>query len=315
MEEVAVKRYVPTALAVAAAVGVFIYISVFDRGPKKDVADEVKPALFTIAQDAAQRVEINNNGLLIVLERRGKDWAVARPRGIRANQQAAEQLVFILSEFQVERKIEDKAKDLSIYGLDKPPLTVAVTARGNKRYSFKVGKHTPVTMSYYAEGPAAGSVYEVPAENIRPFLQGLDFIRDKSVADLRFDDAVSTLSVEAGGKKVVCERDEKNEWSYVGGKKRGGCDEVAESLAAAISSAEAQEYFSEAARDTIGALPARWVVALTTQAKKRIALKIGDTNRKNEFYAENPDRKELYVVKKDLPDAAEKFVKSSINSK
>jgi hypothetical protein len=73
------------------------------------------------------------------LSRTGSDWRVVKPVASRSDYSAVEGFITRLSSANMSRLVEEDAKDLAKYGLDKPVMTVTIGA-GSAKTVLEVGK-------------------------------------------------------------------------------------------------------------------------------------------------------------------------------
>lgn len=93
-------------------------------------------------------------------EEKGDDWLFVNPvKGQKADKSKLENLLFDMKT-PAARHVEENAKDLAKYGLDKPQLTAAVTLKSGVKKELRLGKKSPKG-DYYASGSdAPGAVFE-----------------------------------------------------------------------------------------------------------------------------------------------------------
>ncbi len=93
-------------------------------------------------------------------EKKGEDWLFVNPmKGQKADKSKLENLFFDIKT-PAARHVEENAKDLAKYGLDKPQLTTYVMLKGGAKKELRLGKKAPKG-DYYASGSdAPGAVFE-----------------------------------------------------------------------------------------------------------------------------------------------------------
>jgi hypothetical protein len=102
----------------------------FDLRDKKILKfDSAKTDSLTIAR-GAQSIE---------LARAGSEWKLVRPAAARSDYSAVEGLLTKLSSSNMSKLLEDDAKDLAKYGLDKPEMTITI-GTGSAKTVLLVGK-------------------------------------------------------------------------------------------------------------------------------------------------------------------------------
>ncbi|HEY9898403.1 MAG TPA: DUF4340 domain-containing protein [Pantanalinema sp.] len=78
-----------------------------------------------------------------------------------------------LAAFTADRKVEDAATDLSVYGLDKPTLTMALgDAKKPERYKVLIGAKSPMDgSSYYVRVNEDKAIYQVSSWKVDSWLK------------------------------------------------------------------------------------------------------------------------------------------------
>src|SRR5215467_1117328 len=102
---------------------------------KKKAAADSKPAadaspkILSIPEDQFKQIKlVKTGGDTTVLSRDAANkWQISGTKPLAADQDSVSSLVSTLSSLSSDRVIEDKASDLSQYGLSKPAMEVAVT--------------------------------------------------------------------------------------------------------------------------------------------------------------------------------------------
>lgn len=121
------------AVVILAALGGAVYWSkkVKDAGADKPDTN-APPKILTIAEDQFQQIETRKPGADAILLRRndaGK-WEMTAPKTWAVDQDAAGSIVSTLSSLASGRLVEEKAPDLSIFGLGSPGLEIEIRTKG-----------------------------------------------------------------------------------------------------------------------------------------------------------------------------------------
>src|ERR1700678_2155813 len=123
------------AVVVLLALAAGIYWSNYKQ--KADIAKpatDAAPKILSIPEDQIKEVRLKKTGADTIVLRKGDDgkWQIAEPQPQRADQDAAHSLVSTLSSLNADKVVEDKAADLSPYGLNSPSLDVTVVKKDGK---------------------------------------------------------------------------------------------------------------------------------------------------------------------------------------
>jgi Domain of unknown function (DUF4340) len=185
----------------------------FERTPF-DLRDK---AALKFDQSKADGVEIVHNGTT-ALAKSGTEWTLTKPYKARADFASAEAVLTSLSSLQMQKIVENDAKDLAKYGLDKPDATITVNG-GSTRASLALGKKDGD--SVYARDLSRPIVFAIPATTAGELGKDTSTLRRKDMFDGR---SFNTTRVELkrGGETLSFDKskgkDGKDVWKNAGGK-------------------------------------------------------------------------------------------------
>ena len=168
-------------------------------------------------QSKADGVEIVHNGTT-ALAKSGTEWAVTKPYKARADFASAEAVLTSLSSLQMQKLVENEAKDLAKYGLDKPDATITVNS-GSTRASLALGKKE--ADSVFARDLSRPIVFTIPATTAADLAKDTSTLRRKDMFDGR---SFNTTRVELkrGGETLSFDKskgkDGKDVWKNAAGK-------------------------------------------------------------------------------------------------
>jgi len=185
----------------------------FERTPF-DLRDK---AVLKFDQSKADGVEIVHDGTT-ALAKMGSDWAVTKPYSARADFAGAEAILTAISSAQMQKIVSNEAKDLGMYGLDKPDTTVTVMS-GSTRAGLALGKKDGE--SVYARDLSRPLVFTIPATAAADLQKDASTLRRKDMFDGR---SFNTTRVELkrGNETLTFEKskdkDGKDVWKDGAGK-------------------------------------------------------------------------------------------------
>ena len=141
------------AVAVLAALGGAAWWS--ERKEKANAgkpAADAPPKILSIPEADFQQIQLAKKaGDVTVLKKADGKWQIVQPKPLAADQDSVNSLVTSLSSLSSDRLIEDKASDLSSYGLHSPAEQVAVTRKDGKVQTLLVGDDTPTGAGVFAK--------------------------------------------------------------------------------------------------------------------------------------------------------------------
>jgi hypothetical protein len=159
----------------------------FDK-ESKDLRDK---RLLTFDQEKATRVELNAKKEAIEFGRINQtDWQILKPKPLRADGFAVEELVRKLKEANMDTSVspEDAKKAAAAFATATPVATVKITDPGGTQ-TIEVRKvKGKDSEDYYAKSSVVDGVYKVSKDLGTGVDKGLDDFRNKKVFDFGFSD-------------------------------------------------------------------------------------------------------------------------------
>jgi hypothetical protein len=203
------------AVVLLAALGVGLYFSNKDKAAEaaKPPAD-APPKILALTEGDITKVTLKKKGAdETVLEKANGKWQITAPKPYPADQDTASQLVASTANVSGDRVVEDKASNLSAYGLNTPMLEVDITGKGGKVSKLKIGDDTPTNSGSYAIVDGDPRVFTVASYVKTGVDKSLNDLRDKRL--LRFDqDKLSRVELIAKKQDIEFGRD-KDQWQIV----------------------------------------------------------------------------------------------------
>jgi uncharacterized protein DUF4340 len=203
------------ALVLLIGLGVGLYFS-----NKQKAAEAAKPPsdappkILALTEGDITKVALKKKGSdETVLEKTNGKWQITAPKPYPADVDAASQLVTSVSNVSSDRVVEDKASNLSAYGLNSPTLEVDITGKGGKVSKLLIGDDTPTNSGSYAMLQGDPRVFTVASYVKTGVDKSVNDLRDKRL--LTFDqDKLSRVELIAKKQDVEFGRD-KDRWQIV----------------------------------------------------------------------------------------------------
>ncbi|MGP0072885.1 MAG: DUF4340 domain-containing protein [Bryobacteraceae bacterium] len=203
------------AVVLLAALGVGLYFS-----NKQKAAEAAKPPsdtppkILSLVENDISKVALKKKGADETdLERANNKWQITSPKPYPADQDAANQLVTAIANVNSDRVVEDKASNLSAYGLNAPSLEVDITGKGGKVSKLLIGDDTPTNSGSYAMLQGDPRVFTVASYVKTGVDKSVNDLRDKRL--LTFDqDKLSRVELIAKKQDIEFGRD-KDRWQIV----------------------------------------------------------------------------------------------------
>jgi hypothetical protein len=189
---------------------------------KKQAQKEKAPAadtstkIVSIPDDQIADIEIERpGGETVELKREAPTrYVLTQPKPLPADVDAASSLITTVASINADKTIEDKATDLSAYGLANPSLSVRITKKDGKSVDLLVGDDTPNNSGTYAKVASDPHVYTIATFVKTSLDKKADDLRDKHL--LSFDtDKLTRVELKAKGGSVEFGKNGQNEWQIV----------------------------------------------------------------------------------------------------
>lgn len=271
------------------------------------------PKLVSLKDDDVAAIEIRRReGESAVLRKDKSGWALAEPKAARVDTDAVTTLVSTFTGLTWDRLVEEKASDLSAFGLQSPPaLEIAVTGRDKKSQTLLIGDETPTGGGSYAKLAGDARVFSIMSGTRSSLDKTWKDLRDKRL--LTFDDTQLTrLEVAAKGQPAEFGRNAQSEWQLVKPRPLRADNGQVEELVRKLKDARMETDTDEKAPGKF-ALGSRVATVTTTDASGTQTLEIRRSGE--DYFAKSSVLEGVHKVSKDLGEALNKSLDDYRNKK
>ncbi len=203
------------AVVLLAGLGVGLYFSNKEKAAEaaKPPAD-APPKILALTEGDITKIALKKKGAdETVLQKTDGKWQLTAPKPYPADEDAASQLVASVANVSGDRIVDEKASNLSAYGLSTPSLEVDITGKGGKVSQLEIGDDTPTNSGSYAMLAGNPRVYTVASYVKTGVDKSANDLRDKRL--LTFDqDKLSRVELMAKKQDIEFGRD-KDQWQIV----------------------------------------------------------------------------------------------------
>src|ERR1700693_1435070 len=176
---------------------------------------DASPKILALSENDIAKVDLRKKDTpeTILQRNNAGKWQLTAPKQFLADQDTAGQLVNSASSLASDRVVEDKASDVSGYGLKSPSLEVDLTTKNGKTSKLKIGDDTPTNSGAYAMLDGDPRVFTVASYVKSGLDKSVNDLRDKRL--LTFDqDKLSRVELIAKKQDIEFGRD-KDQWQIV----------------------------------------------------------------------------------------------------
>ncbi len=203
------------AVVLLAALGVGLYFSNKEKAAEAaKPPTDTPPKILALTEGDITKIALKKKGVdETVVEKTNGKWQLTAPKPYPADQDAVSQLVTSAANVSSDRVVEDKASNLSAYGLNSPSLEVDITGKGGKVSKLEIGDDTPTNSGAYAMLAGDPRVFTVASYVKTGVDKSVNDLRDKRL--LSFDqDKLSRVELIAKKVDIEFGRD-KDQWQIV----------------------------------------------------------------------------------------------------
>jgi hypothetical protein len=282
----------------------------------KPSADASSPKILSVPETRIARIEIQKAGGDAVIERHGTRWELTAPKPLPADQDAVSSMMTTLSSLSADRVVEDKAGDLSQYGLIRPALALLVTEKGGKTRRLLIGDEAPTGSGFYARVEGDPRVFTIASYTKTTLDKSPNDLRDKRL--LTFDsDKLTRVELLAKGQDLEFGKNNQNDWQILKPRPLRADGGQIEELIRKLKDAKMDLSVSaEDARKAAAAFNSGAQVALAkvTDAAGTQQVQVRKDKDKN-YYAKSSAVEGVYKVAGDLGDGLDKGLDDFRNKK
>ena len=176
---------------------------------------DTPPQILSLKQEDISRIRIRKKGgeeLDLAKGDAGK-WQITAPKPLGADQDAVSSLLSSVSSLNADRLVEDKAADVSQYGLAQPALELDVTSKDGKPQRLFLGDDTPAGSAVFAKLDGDPRVFTIASYNKTSIDKTTNDLRDKRLLTVDFD-KLSQIELATKKQDIEFGRN-KQEWQII----------------------------------------------------------------------------------------------------
>jgi hypothetical protein len=286
------KKSTLIVLAVAIALGCFVYFYDSKHTPKPAVDETSKPA-FAVKAGTISSLTIHNASATVSLAKKGSDWDLTQPVETRADQTAVSSIVDDLTDLQVQRSFTP-TDNLSKYGLTDPALKIDFREDNGSSHSVELGNKDFSNSAIYALVDGSKQIDMVSPSLFDDANKPVSQLRDRSILDLNNAQLTALNITDPSGHFSLTK--EKAGWEISNPRDVLADSSTIDGLVSSLSNNKFTDVVSETASD-----PAKYGLAhptvtvdATAQGGKQFHLVL--SKKGNDYYGRDLSRPLIFSV-------------------
>jgi hypothetical protein len=286
---------------VLAGLGAYVY---FVDAKKPAGSEKAKEKVFAVEKAKVKEIAFTKSeGETVRVVKEGEEWKLSAPAAAPADTAQIDGLLTSIESAEMSEVVIEQPASLATYGLDKPKMTVSVTADAAP-LELQLGNKTPDESSVYAKHPAKSRVFTVPSYLEGTFDKKPFDLRDRSVLHVKRD-AIKTLEITGPEGAYSLARTAKGDWAFTAPIQSTAGRWSVDGLLGNLETLQMDSIVAEEAKDLkpYGLdKPARTVViGLQDGGAKRLEIGSAAGAAKDKFYARDASRNLVAEIPAALP--------------
>src|SRR5581483_3422630 len=203
------------AAVILGALSGLLYWSDHHKPKDAQASTDTQPKIWSLNEGDITKLDVKKKSapdLVLTKDSAGK-WQMDAPERYSVDQSAVSGMLTNLTSLNAERVVEDKATNLSTYGLSDPSLQLDVTEKNNQSRTLLLGDETPTGSAMYAKLSGDPRVFTVGTWTKNTVDKSPNDLRDKRLITLDAD-KVSRVELNQKNDDLEFGRD-KNQWQIL----------------------------------------------------------------------------------------------------
>ncbi|AKU91374.1 DUF4340 domain-containing protein [Vulgatibacter incomptus] len=168
------------ALVIAAGLGAWAWLGVFEKEKADDARKEEEARLFTLDVNSVTSLTVAAKGEVTELARTGDDWRIVKPLEAPADHAAIESLLDRLSTAKRKKLLVESDGKPEMFGLDAPGVRVSATTTAGEKAELAFGTQNTFDRTWFVSA-RPGEIASADAGLKSAFEKGTFELRDKRV--------------------------------------------------------------------------------------------------------------------------------------
>jgi hypothetical protein len=240
-------------------------------------------------------------------------WQITAPKPLSADQDTVSSLLSALSPLNYDRVVEEKATDLSPYGLAQPSIQISIGEKNNKSEDLRLGDDTPAGYGVYAAVAGDPRVFIIASYHKSSLDKSSNDLRDKRL--LTFDsEKLSRIELTAKKETIEFGRS-KDQWQILKPKPLRADQSSVEDLVRSLHDAKMELGASDDEKKSASAFNSGTPLATVKLTDVAGTQELQIRESKDDYYAKSTAVAGIYKVASSVGTSADKSVDAFRNKK
>jgi len=273
------------------------------------------PKVLSLKQEDISRIDLKKKGgnELVLSRDAASKWQITAPKSLPAEQATVSPMLVTLSSLASDRLVEEKASNLSQYGLAEPALEVDVTQKDNKTHKLMIGDDTPTGNAVYAKLEGDPRVFTVPSYSKTSLDKGVNDLRDKRLLTVE-SEKISKIELIAKKQNVEFGRNQDS-WQIVKPKPMRADSFQVDELVRTLMDARMDLSASDDAKKIASAFASGAAVATAKVTDTSGTQQLQVRKNKDDYYAKSSVVEGIFKVPSSLGTGLDKGLEDFRNRK
>jgi hypothetical protein len=305
-----------TAMVVLLVLMAALYWS--NRHPKapetSEASAETAPKILSLKQDDISKIDLKKKDAEeIVLAKNNGQWQITSPKPLGTDQSTVSSMLSTLSSLNSDRLVEEKAANLSQYGLAEAPFEAVITEKDNKTQKLLLGDKTPSDNAVYAKLDGDSRVFTIATYEKNNIDKSVNDLRDKRLLTAN-QDKISKVELLTKQQDIEFGRN-KDEWQIVKPKPLRAEGTQVDDLVRNLTDAKMELGPSDDSKKIAAAFASATPVATAKLTDESGTQELQVRKNKDDYYAKSSVVDGIYKVPSSLGQAMDKGLDDFRNKK
>lgn len=208
------KNVIILAVIVALLAGAYYFISKNKKPDDVTLGDPNIIRVLDYTTDKIEKVTVENSDGTFVIVKKDTNWELSSPANFKADASKLSSIAINASSVIADKVVEEDAKDLVQYGLDKPVQVTLKITDGTEK-TLQIGSETPTKGGYYVKLKDSSKVFVIGSYTAKALLVKRLDIKDKTLYTLKSEDIISVSMDRKGSNVFKAQKNGDVDWKML----------------------------------------------------------------------------------------------------